>query len=84
MQLRDTLTTCFIGLAAVGAVALVSTGDPALPDHALVLGLLPAVAVAHLAGRRGFSRLAAAGHYEPVLTGVLLVAVLAGLIGAVV
>ncbi len=31
-QVRDTLTVCFIGLAAIGAAALFVTGDPELPD----------------------------------------------------
>ena len=39
-------------------------------------------AVAHVVGRRGFSKLAAGEHYERVLTAVMLVAVLVGLIGA--
>jgi uncharacterized membrane protein YfcA len=81
-QVRDTLTSCFIALAGIGAVALFATGDPALPDGALALALLPAVLAGHLVGRRGFARLADSDHYEHVLTGVLLVAVLVGLIGA--
>lgn len=81
-QVRDTLTTTFIGLALIGAIALAATGTPALPDVALVLGLIPAVAVAHLVGRRAFRRLAASDHYERVLTAVMVVAVLVGLIGA--
>ena len=80
-QVRDTLTVCFIGLAALGALALAMAGEPATPDWQLVLGLIPAVAVAHVVGRRGFSKLAAGEHYERVLTAVMLVAVLVGLIG---
>src|SRR5215207_9855265 len=38
-QVRDTLTTCFVGLAAIGALALFGTGDPDLPDGVLTLGL---------------------------------------------
>ncbi len=83
MQVRDTLTTCFIGLAAIGATALAVTGTPALPDTTLVLGLIPAVFAGHLVGRRGFARLASGEHYEPVVTGVMLVAVVVGLIGAI-
>jgi uncharacterized membrane protein YfcA len=82
-RVRDTLTTCFIGLAAIGAVALLATGDPELPDATLTLALVPAVLAGHLIGRRGFSRLAASDRYEPVLTAVLVVAVIVGLIGAV-
>jgi hypothetical protein len=40
------------------------------------------VLAAHLVGRRGFRRLAASEHYEPVLTSVLIAAVVVGLIGA--
>ena len=47
-----------------------------------IVGLIPAVVVAHVIGRRGFSKLAAGAHYERVLTAVMLVAVLVGLIGA--
>jgi uncharacterized membrane protein YfcA len=82
-QVRDTLTVCFIALAGIGATALAVTGTPALPDATLVLGLIPAVFVGHLVGRRGFAKLAAGEHYERVLTGVMLVAVVVGLIGAI-
>lgn len=81
-QVRDTLTVCFIGLAAIGAIALAATGTPALPDAALTLGLVPAVALAHLVGRRAFATLARSDHYERVLTAVMVVAVLVGLVGA--
>jgi uncharacterized protein len=80
-QVRDTLTVCFVGLAAIGAAALFVTGDPELPDLALVLGLIPAVIAGHLVGRRGFARLAEGDRYEPVLTAVLVVAVAVGLVG---
>ena len=81
-QVRDTLTVCFIGLAAIGAAALLVTGDPELPDSTLTLALVPAVLAGHLVGRRGFARLAQSDRYEPVLTAVLIVAVVVGLIGA--
>jgi hypothetical protein len=42
---------------------------------------MPIVAVGHLAGRPVFARLAH-GHYESVLTGILLVAVVTGLVTA--
>jgi uncharacterized membrane protein YfcA len=83
-QVRDTLTVCFVGLAGLGALALFGTGDPALPDGTLTLGLVPAVLAGHLVGRRAFARLAQGGRYEFVLTGVLLAAVGVGLIGALV
>jgi uncharacterized protein len=81
---RDTMTVCFLGLAVIGGIALAVTGTPALPDGTLVLGLIPAVLVAHLVGRRLFTRLAAAGSYEPVLNVLLTVAALAGLVGVLV
>lgn len=81
-QVRDTLTVCFVGLAGIGALALAMTGSFVLPDRTLLLALLPAVVAAHLVGRRGFTRLASGEHYERVLTGVMLVAVLVGLSGA--
>jgi uncharacterized membrane protein YfcA len=81
-RVRDTLTAAFIGLAALGAIALAATGTPALPDAALVLGLIPGVFVAHLVGRRAFARLAAGESYERVLTGVMVVAVVIGLLSA--
>jgi uncharacterized protein len=80
---RDTMTIGFLGLAVLGAIALVVTGTPALPDATLVLGLLPAVLAAHLVGRRLFARLAAGGAYEPVLNVLLAVAAVAGLIGVI-
>jgi uncharacterized membrane protein YfcA len=81
-QVRDTLTVCFLALAPIGAAALFATGDPELPDATLVAALVPGVVAGHLVGRRAFTRLSEGGRYEPVLTGVLLAAVLVGLIGA--
>jgi uncharacterized protein len=78
---RDTMTVCFLGLAVLGAIALVVTGTPALPDTGLVLGLIPAVLAAHLVGRRLFARLAAGGGYEKVLNVLLATAAVAGLVG---
>jgi uncharacterized protein len=43
---------------------------------------VPAVVAGHLAGRRAFARLAESDAYERVLTGLLMVAVLTGLVGA--
>jgi uncharacterized membrane protein YfcA len=78
-RVRDSLTTCFMGLNVLGIAALAATGTPALPDGGLVAALVPAVAAGHLAGRRMFARLAEGERYEPVLTGVLVIAVLVGL-----
>ena len=79
---RDTLTTSFVGLALVAAVALAFTGtDAAAPDATWVAALVPLTAAGQLAGRPAFSRLADTRSYERVLTLVLLVTVAAGLIG---
>jgi uncharacterized membrane protein YfcA len=79
---RDTLTTSFVGFAAVAVAALALTGtDEAVPDAPWVAALVPLTAAGQLAGRPVFARLAAARSYERVLTVVLLVTVLAGLVG---
>jgi uncharacterized protein len=78
---RDTLTTSFVGFAAVSVLALALTGtSDAVPDAAWVAALVPLTAAGQLAGRPMFARLAAARSYERVLTVVLLVTVLAGLL----
>jgi uncharacterized membrane protein YfcA len=82
-RVRDTLTVCFVGLGLIGGGALLVTGTDALPDAGLMAWLVPVVAAGHLAGRPLFARLAREGSYEPVVTAVLLVAVAAGLAGAV-
>lgn len=81
---RDTLTTSFVGLALVAAVALLLTGTrAAVPDATWVTALVPLTAAGQLAGRPLFSRLAAARSYERVLTIVLVVTAAAGLIAVV-
>jgi uncharacterized membrane protein YfcA len=80
-RVRDTLTVCFLGLAAIGGIALAATGTPALPDAAFIAALVPLVAVGHLAGRRLFARLAASGRFETALNVGLVVAIVAGLVG---
>jgi uncharacterized protein len=82
-EVRDTLTVVFLGLATTGALALIVTGTRAAkPDATWLAALIPAVFAGHVAGRPVFVRLAH-GHYEGVLTGVLLVAVAVGLLTAV-
>jgi uncharacterized membrane protein YfcA len=82
-EVRDTLTVVFLGLSVTGAIALVVTGThAAVPDATWLAALVPAVLAGHLAGRPVFARLAH-GHYEGVLTGVLIVAVGVGLLTAV-
>jgi uncharacterized membrane protein YfcA len=79
---RDTLTTSFVGFAAVSAAALALTGtSEAAPDAVWLAALVPLTALGQLAGRPLFARLAAGHSYERVLTAVLLVTVAAGLIG---
>jgi uncharacterized protein len=80
-RVRDTLTACFLALAAISALTLWVSGTHAMPDLRLALALMPAVAAGHLVGRRGFAHLAAGGGYERILTVLLLVAVVAGLVG---
>jgi uncharacterized protein len=80
VRVRDSLTACFLGLSVLGTGALLATGTPAAPGATLVAALLPAVAAGHIAGRRGFERLAAGGRYEPVLNIVLALAVLVGMV----
>jgi uncharacterized membrane protein YfcA len=79
-QIRDSTTVCFLGLSVLGVAALAVTGTLAFPDATLTLALVPVVALAHLAGRRVFARLAARGHYEPVLNAILVLAVVVGLV----
>lgn len=77
---RDTLTTAFIGFAAVSSAALALTGtEEAVPGTAWVAALVPAAAAGQLAGRPLFARLARGRAYERILTVVLLVTVAAGL-----
>ena len=84
-QLRDTMPVCFLGLSVVGVIALAVTGtEGAVPDGWLVVLLLPVVALGHLAGRPLFGALVRSGHYEGVLTGVLVASVIGGLVAALV
>jgi uncharacterized protein len=82
-RMRDTLSVCLLGLSVVGVAALAITGTSgAVPDAALVALLVPVVIAGHLAGRPLFAALLRSGRYEAVLTGVLLTAVVAGLLVA--
>ncbi len=82
-QMRDTLPVCFLGLSALGALALWATGTTAaMPDAELVAVLVPVAAAGHVLGRPLFARLARSGRFEPVVTGVLLASVLGGLVAA--
>ena len=49
----------------------------------MLAALVPLVGIGNLAGRPIFSRLVGGGSYERVVTGTLVVAVLAGLVTAV-
>lgn len=84
VQVRDTMPICFLGLSAVGVLALWVTGTSgAVPDAGLVALLVPVVAAGHLAGRPLFAALVRGGRYEAVLTAVLIASVVAGLLTAV-
>jgi uncharacterized membrane protein YfcA len=79
-RVRDTIAVCFLGLGVVSALALLVTGTSgAIPDAGVLAVLVPLTAVACLAGRRAFAALEGSGGYEPVLVGILLVAVVVGL-----
>jgi uncharacterized protein len=80
VQVRDSLPVCFLGLTVVSVIALAATGTSgAVPDAELVAILVPVVAVGHLAGRPLFAALARSRRYEPVVTTLLVISVLAGL-----
>jgi uncharacterized protein len=80
--MRDTLSVLFIGFALIGLASLaVGDADVVLPDGALVAALPIAAAAGHVAGRPLFARLAE-GHYEQVVTGLLLVSVVIGAVVA--
>ena len=84
VRVRDTITVCFLGLSAVSFAALwLTRTSGAVPDAGVLAVMVPLVALGSLLGRRLFARLAGSGAYEPVLTAVLVVAVLIGLLTAV-
>jgi uncharacterized membrane protein YfcA len=83
-RLRDTLTEMQLGLSVIGAIAIVVTGTHgASPSAGLIAVFVPLVAVAQIAGRPLFARLASGGHLEPVLNATLVFAVGLGLVTAV-
>lgn len=76
--MRDTLSVLFVGFGAIGLVALaVGEAGPAFPEPAVVAALAAAAAAGQVAGRPVFARLAA-GHYDQVVAGLLLVSVVTG------
>jgi len=84
VTVRDTLTVCQLGLSLIGAAALVATGTPDAVPRGWILALfVPLVLLAHIAGRPLFAHLAETGRYEPVLNATLVLAVVAGLVTAV-
>ena len=82
-RMRDTLSVLFASFNVLGLVAIAaSQSELALPRDG-VLAVLGAAALAgHLAGRPVFARLAA-GHYDQVVAGLLLVSVLTGAVVAI-
>jgi uncharacterized membrane protein YfcA len=80
--MRDTLSVLFIGFALIGLLSL-AVGDPdvVFPDGAVAAALPIAAAAGHVAGRPLFARLAE-GHYEQVVTALLLVSVVTGVVVA--
>jgi uncharacterized protein len=84
LQVRDSMPVCFLGMNAIGVVALLVTGTHgAVPSAQLVAILVPIGAIGQIAGRPLFGALAHRRAFEPVVTGVLLVSVAAGLATAV-
>ena len=84
-RVRDTINVCYLGLSAVSAGALWLTHTSgALPNPRVLAALVPLVVLGNLAGRPIFNRLAGGGAYEPVLSGILVLAVLAGLATAII
>ena len=80
---RDTLTVCQLGLSVIGAIAIIATGtSDAVPRGWIVALFVPLVLLAHLVGRRVFTRLAETGRFEPVLNATLVLAVVTGLVTA--
>ncbi len=80
---RDTLMVCQLGLSVIGAVAILATGtSDAVPRGWIIALFVPLVLLAHLVGRRVFTRLAESGRYEPVLNATLVLAVVTGLVTA--
>lgn len=78
---RDTLTVCFVSLGLITPIALLVTRTTeAIPDVSMVSGLLPAVLLGHLVGRRVFAKLEHASRYEAIVTIVLLISVATGLV----
>jgi uncharacterized membrane protein YfcA len=78
-RVRDTLTVLFMIFTVISVLVLLAFGvSRAVPEGASLLALTPVVVAGHLAGRPIFARLAR-GHYEDVLTAVLIVSALTGL-----
>lgn len=82
---RDTMTVVFTAFSFVGIAALVLTDTrEAVPSGAALAACVPLVLFGHLAGRRGFRRLARdTARYELALTTVLLLSALGGLLTVV-
>jgi uncharacterized membrane protein YfcA len=80
--MRDTLSVLFIGFGLIGLLSLtVGDADVVFPDGAVVAALPIAATAGHVSGRPLFARLAE-GHYEQVVTGLLLVSVVTGAVVA--
>ena len=77
-RMRDTLSALFLAFNCIGLAAIaLSQAEVTLPGGGVVLAFLAAAAAGHVAGRPVFARLAA-GHYEHVVAGLLLLSVAIG------
>jgi uncharacterized membrane protein YfcA len=82
VRMRDTLSVLFVAFGVMGLAALtVGDADVVLPDSGVVAALAAAATAGHVAGRPVFARLAE-GHYDQVVTVLLLVSVASGAVVA--
>ena len=80
--MRDTLSVLFVAFGLIGLAALaVGEADVVLPESEVVAVFAAAATAGHAAGRPLFARLAT-GHYEQVVTTLLLVSVATGAVVA--
>jgi len=83
-RMRDTLSVLFVAFGAIGVLAIaVGEADLDTPGGAVVAVLAAAATAGHVAGRPLFAWLAA-GHYDRVVTALLLASVVAGVVVALV
>jgi uncharacterized protein len=81
-RMRDTLSVLFASFNCIGLAAIaLSQGELSLPGGDLLAAFGAAALAGHISGRPVFARLAA-GHYDQVVGGLLLVSVITGAVVA--